>query len=184
MVDTHSSFFNKSRFKISALVVLGLLVLARVGYSEAKAGDSTSAILQGTIRIQPVVGGNQERIQPGTPVKFKVMVENKGEQASPSGQIFLRYAFAKPMQNETGSIIFESEKKDLPSIEAGKEIEMSFDLAQELPSISDFVRDDWALREYQAVVEIYKESRIIGTLALTFSAYYYPGITKQFSAKF
>ena len=45
------------------------------------------------------------------------------------------------------------------------------------------MRNDWPIREYQAVAVFPNDEKTIGTLAITFSAYYYPGIKKELPAK-
>ncbi len=169
--------------KIGLVFIALCLLLARIGYSQT-ANDPTQAIvLQGSIHIEPakpVPGDQTGKIQPGTAVKLSATIENKGNQENPPGQFFIRYAFAHPLNNEEKSQIFETEKKSLPSIQPGKKVEIAFDTPHKIPSLLDFVRDDWSIREYQAVALIDKEEYLIGTLALTFSAYYYPGIKKEF----
>lgn len=173
--------------KFFAPFILGLLLLARIGYSQTQTAKETkAAILQGSIHTEPIkaIPGDQTgKIQPGTAVKLVVTVENKGGQINPPGQLYVRYAFAHPLENEAKSVIFETEKKPLPSIEPGKQVNIVFDTPHQIPSLLDFVRYDWSIREYQAIAIINQEENLIGTLALTFSAYYYPGIRKEFPIK-
>lgn len=186
MSNNNQSVSNRWPFKLVAFTLLGLLLLARIGYGQTQVTESKQAILQGSIQIQPsqnVLGDQESKIQPGTPVKLIVAVENKGPQTSPPGQLFVRYAFAKPLDHEATSIIFETEKKPLPAIAPGKKIEISFDTPHQSPSLLDFVRYDWSMREYQAIAVFNREEKMIGTLAITFSAYYYPGIKKEFPTK-
>ena len=172
-------------FRLGVTLIFCLLLLARIGYGQQQAvAASQEAILQGAIQIQPVQSiGDDQAIQPGTPVKLSVLVQNKGLQPSPKGKMYLRYAFAKPLHNEETSLIFETEKVPLPSIDSGKNIELKFNATHRLPSLLDFVRDDWSMREYQAIAVFGKEEKMIATLAITFSAYYYPGIRKEFPTK-
>lgn len=174
-------------FRLGVTLLFCLLLLARIGYGQQQAvAASQEAILQGAIQIQPVqpAGDDQPiKIQPGTLVKLSVLVQNKGLQPSPKGEIYLRYAFAKPLHNEETSVIFETEKVPLSAIDPGKSIELKFDATHRLPSLLDFVRDDWSMREYQAIAVFGKEEKMIATLAITFSAYYYPGIRKEFPTK-
>lgn len=173
-------------FRLTLGLALGLLLLARLGHSQTLAVDAKQTILQGAIHVEPskpLANDQSEKIQPGTPVKLAVTVENRGQQPSSAGQLFLRYAFAKPLHNEATSVIFETEKQPLPAIAPGQKIEIDFDSPHQLPSLLDFVRDDWSLREYQAVAVFGHEEKVIGTLAITFSAYYYPGIHKELSVK-
>jgi hypothetical protein len=186
MSETHQSLSNRWPFRVLFVVVLSLLLLARIGYGQPQAVEIKQAVLQGSIHIQPVQPQPDDqtgKIQPGTPVKVVVTVENKGPQASPEGQLYVRYAFAKPLDHETTSIIFETEKKPLPSIEPGKQVNIAFDSPHQSPSLLDFVRYDWSMREYQALAVVNQEDHLIGTLAMTFSAYYYPGIKKELPAK-
>jgi len=169
--------------RVGSILIFGLLLLARIdGYGQTPLEDTQNALLQGSIQIQPlktVPGDQTDKIQPGTPVKISVIVENKGQQAMPSGELYVRYAFPQPLEKEETSVIFETEKQTFPSIEAGKKIEIVFDNAHQIPSVLDFVRYDWSMREYQAIVAVNKKENLIGTLAITFSAYYYPGIKKE-----
>jgi hypothetical protein len=172
--------------KLSAVVILGLLLLAHIGYGQTQTADFPHVVLQGSIHIQPVnpIPNDQtNKIQPGTPVKLVVTVENKGQQASPSGQLYVRYAFAHPLENEARSVIFETEKKPLPAIAPGQRVDIAFETPHHIPSLLDFVRYDWSIREYQAMAVVDDEEHLIGTLAITFSAYYYPGIKKEFPIK-
>jgi hypothetical protein len=173
---------NMIRKKVSVLVLINLLVF---GTSYATSTNK-EAILQGNIQIQlmqPVPGDQTGKIQPGTPIKHIVNVENLGQDVSPSGKLYVRYAFAKPLDKEKTSVIFQSEKKELPAIEPGQKIELSFDTPHHTPSLTDFVRYDWPKREYQAVFVTPEEEHVIGTLVMTFSAYYYPIMQKEIEAK-
>ena len=186
MSENHQFLSGSRQMKIASFIILGLLLLARIGYSQIQEVDRKHGILQGSIHLQPVqaIAGDQTgKIQPGTSVKILVTVENKGLQKTPQGQLYVRYAFAHPLENEEASIIFETEKKQLPPIEPGKKIDIPFDIPHQIPSVLDFVRYDWSIREYQAIAIINQESTMIGTLAITFSAYYYPGIKKEFPLK-
>jgi hypothetical protein len=188
-MSNNSQTSTRWLFRLGVTLIFSLLLLARIGYGQQQAvavAVNQEAILQGAIQIQPVqsIGDDQaHKIQPGTPVKLSVLIQNKGLQPSPKGEIYLRYAFAKPLHNEETSLIFETEKVSLPSIDPGKSIELKFDATHRLPSLLDFVRDDWTMREYQAIAVFGKEEKMLATLAITFSAYYYPGIRKEFPTK-
>lgn len=142
----------------------------------------TQAILQGAIMVEEYPQPTQfhsDKIQPGNAVSVSILVENKGEVPSPRGDIYVRFGLAKPLDKEVGSVLFETEKLELPSIEPGSKVELKFEKKHQLPSVPDFIRNDWAMREYQAIVNVGGEQKMIGTLAITFSAYYYPGIRKE-----
>lgn len=182
-----TSFLTHQSFKIGLMLLVGILVLARLGYSFPADNKAERIQLEGTIvleAIKPAFPNEKEKIQPGTPVKVSVKIENKGKLTSFPGDVYVCYALAKPLHTEEGSVIFESDKVSLAPIEPGKEIMITFDKLHQLPGLLDFVRDDWALREYQVYVQMGQETQLIGTLALTFSAYYYPGVLKQFNAEF
>lgn len=186
MSDNQQSWSRQRLLKVGTCIILALLLLARIGYGQTQGAMNKNVVLQGSIHIQPVkaVPGDQTgKIQPGTPVKILVTVENKGQQVSPEGQLYIRYAFAHPLHNESASVIFETEKKLLPALEPGKKIDITFDTPHQIPSLLDFVRYDWSIREYQAMAVINQEEHMIGTLAITFSAYYYPGIKREFPTK-
>jgi hypothetical protein len=217
MTDNHQSWPRRRLLRVGGFVLLGLLLLARIGYSQiqSKKGGTASteiaaepkhqptefvakvsvqeiqlnvegAILQGSIHVEPVQPlpeGQGGKIQPGTLVKIVVTVENNSQRASPAGELYVRYAFAHPLDKEQASIIFTTEKKPLPSIKDGEKIDIAFDMPHQIPSLLDFVRNDWSLREYQAFVVINAQEYLIGTLAITFSAHYYPGIKKEYPAR-
>jgi hypothetical protein len=187
MSEINQSVLNQRwLLRVVAWILLGLLIFVRIGYGQTRSPDSALVILQGSTHLQPiqsVPGGESGQIQPGTAVKLTVTVENKGQLASPPGELFVRYAFARPLEKEAISIIFETEKQSLPSIEPGGEVDIHFKTTHQIPSLLDFVRYDWSMREYQAIAMINEEENMIGTLAITFSAYYYPGIKKELPTK-
>jgi hypothetical protein len=174
------------RLNVWAFVMLNMCLFVQFGYGETTTDDRKQAIIQGTVHIHPIApihSNVKDKIQPGTSIKIVVTIENTGQQVSPVGQQFVRFAFDHPLEKEDSSIIFETEKKHLPAIEPGQKVEISFDTPHLIPSLLDFIRYDWPLREYQAIAVIDQRENIIGTLAITFSAYYYPGIEKQFPIK-
>lgn len=190
MSSKESLITDSKPLRIIIAAIIALLLLARIsfGYSQATATaeEVKQAILQGTIHIQPTVShGNDQgvKIQPGTPVKLVVTVDNKGDQDNLPAELFIRYSFAKPLDNEKASIIFTTEKKPVPPIKPGESIDITFDTLHHSPSVIDFVKYDWPIREYQAILVTNHEEHLIGTLAMTFSAYYYPGVRREFPAK-
>ena len=186
MSDHHQSLSGRRLLRAVVFIVICLLLLARIGYGQIQGSDRKHGILQGSIHLQPVQafpGDQSGKIQPGTAVKLVVTVENKGAQESPAGDLYVRYAFAHPLENEAASVIFETEKKPLPPIEPGKKADISFETPHQIPSLLDFVRYDWSIREYQAIAVVNGTDHTIGTLAITFSAHYYPGIKKEYPVK-
>lgn len=146
-------------------------------------GDSATAIdtrMQAEIILQPesALKDQPEAIQPGKMVKIKLTVQNKGSSNSPAGEAWVQYAFAKPLDTQKESILFQTEKVQIEALQPGQKIEIDFKTPQQLPSLFDFIRNDWMMREYQAVVSFNHDQTIIGAMPLTFSAYYYPGVNR------
>ena len=171
MSNENRIWSDRPIWKIGALTILGLLLLARLSFAQMQLTETEEAVLQGTVKLiptRPLPNGEVSQIQPGTAVKLVVTVENTGQQASPSGELYVQYSYIHPLDKENGSILFESEKKPLPPIEPGKKVEISFDAVHQIPSLLDFIRYDWSYREYKAIAVIKKEEFMIGSLALTF----------------
>lgn len=170
-------------FTLATGLVFGVVAWAGIVYGQSVTSNVHQAVLLGSINITPEKPLSQDqlpKVQPGTNVKLGVAVENKGQTESPSGKIYIRYAFAKPLENEQKSVIFQTETLDLPSIEPGKTVNIDFKTPHQWPSLLDYVRHDWLMREYQAIAVFDHTEKMIGSLAITFSAYYYPGIKKEF----
>ena len=183
MMFTNYRFLFASRlFNVGLFVFIALLVTVQTGYGNAQSNDQKQVVLQGAIQLQPakpVAGDQTGKIQPGTSAKISVTVENTGTEASSPGELYVRYALAHPLGNESVSETFTTEKKALPSIEPGKKVDISFDTPHLIPSLLDFVRDDWSIREYQAVAVVKQQEYLIGSMAITFSAYYYAGLKRE-----
>lgn|GEM_PF-2268827 len=184
-VSEHPSTLSRQwLLRTSVFVALSFLLFAYIAYAQALFAGNPTVLLQGSIHIQPTQsfpGDQADKIQPGTSIKLSATVENKGEQRSPQGELYIRYAFSHPLDKEVTSVIFETEKKTLPAIEPGGRRVIFFDTPHQTPSLLDFVRYDWSIREYQAMAIFDREEYLLGTLAMTFSAYYYPGIKRECS---
>lgn len=170
----HRSLMN-ARTLITAL----LLSVSAFCYGETE----KPAILQAGIHLEttrPIPGDDTGKIQPGIPIKIIVSLANMGGEMSLPGTLYVRYGFAPPLEKEAKSILFETEKKSFSPIEPGKTVDIIFDTPHSTPSLLDFVRGDWPIREYQAIAIIDGKEHMLGSLAITFSAYYYPGIKKEF----
>lgn len=143
------------------------LALTFITLSTLSAAAPTPKI-QGTLNIKP------EKIQPGTPIEFSIHLENKGDAPTPEGEVFVRFALIKPIANNAKGILFETEKEKIPSIAPGKELHVVFKSSHHLPTVIDFVREDWLLHEYQGVLLVNGKETVITTLPLTCSVHYYP----------
>lgn len=173
--------FSQWMIRIGIPFVLAVIIWTNLGHSQTVIAPTETATLEGTISIHPTRPLEEpSQVQPGSAVKLRIKVENLGKAASAPGQVYIRYAFSKPLHNEPSSVLFETEKALLPSIEPGKSVEITFQTLHQLPSILDYIRNDWAMREYQGIIKIDDSEKMISSLILTISAYYYPGIHKEY----
>jgi hypothetical protein len=146
----------------------------------------SAATLQSTINLTPARPpmGQTGKIIPSTNVALSAVVRNVGKEASPAGEIFVRFALRPPHQNDPNSVLFATEKVVLPALAVGEEKTITFTKNHLLPTVFDFVRYDWAMREYEAIIEIDGKQAITGTRALAFTAYYYEGASASQPTEF
>lgn len=135
------------------------------------------AILEATLNILPAKPGADENknIQPGTPVIVAAVLRNIGTETNAPGVFYVRFLYPEPLNKQQGAVAFSTEKVDLPSIAPGGAASLVFKTPQATPSLFDFIRQDWSLRQYEAVAAINEKEYVLGNTRLTFSAYYYPG---------
>lgn len=145
------------------------------------AEEETQAILQAEITAIPFhsYGSLPDRIQPGSQVKLGARVKNIGTAENAPGTMMIRFAFAHPLDAHADSLKFETEKVALPSIAPGEEFVVTFSKMHRWPSLFDFIREDWAMRQYEAVATVNELDHVIGARSVTFSAYYYEGPIKK-----
>lgn len=143
--------------------------------------EQPAAKLQSTISLTPIKPalGKPGKIIPATYVKLSATVKNVGSEESPAGEIHVRFAFRPPQQDDPNSILFETERVELPPLAAGEEKVIEYKTNHLLPTVFDFVRNDWALREYEAIIEIDGKKEIAGTRAIAFTAHYYEGASQE-----
>jgi hypothetical protein len=149
-------------------------------------GAEEPAKLQATINLtstRPPLG-QPGKIIPTTSIKLSTIIKNIGDETSQAGEIYVRYSFRPPHENEPNSILFETEKVELPLLAGGEEKTIEFQTTHLLPNVFDFVRFDWAMRDYEAVIVINENKQIAGTRALGFTAHYYEGISHEKPVKF
>lgn len=134
--------------------------------------------LQSTIHITPTrpLTGQEGKIIPVTYVALSAVVKNGSKETSPVGEIYVRFSFRAPHQNDPNSILFQTEKVGLPALAPGEEKVITFKTNHLLPTLFDYVKYDWAMREYEAVMDVEGDQEVIGTRAIAFSAYYYEGV--------
>lgn len=146
-------------------------------------GMSLQADTQTNLETQIFIKSDGGRIQPGSPVTLCALVKNLGKEASVPGKIRLVFAFPKPLDTQANSKLFETEELALPSIPPGKDVVVTFKNTHQLPSLFDFIRNDWGMRQYHAFITIGKDTQLSGTRGLTFSAYYYEGPSIEIPVK-
>ncbi len=130
---------------------------------------NAGAILRTTILLSE----DQQTICPGQPITLSAQICNVGNMPNPEGSLYIRYAFPAPLHTHPRSVIFRTESLRLPSILPGSCMKVSFSTPHILPTLYDYIRDDWAKRHYEAVVNINGEEKVSGSRAILFSAHYY-----------
>lgn len=119
------------------------------------------------------------KIQPGSKIKLAATVQNKGTAPNAPGKIFVRFVFPEPLANQPGSLVLQTESIDVPSITPGQEVALSFPTDQNWPSLFDFIKNDWGMRQLQAVMVVEGSEKVLGSLSVLFSAYYYEGPSQE-----
>jgi len=135
------------------------------------------AILDAKVELLPAVpsGTDARIIQPGSPIIVSVKITNSGVDYNEQGYFFVRFTYPNPLARQAKSELFITEKVSLPKIAPGKEAFIAFATTQQSPSLFDFIRQDYGMRQYQAVAVIDNKEFLIGNATITFSAYYYAG---------
>lgn len=149
-------------------------LLVAIGLVKAFA-SSSEADLRGTLLLELTNGQSPEKLSPGNRITPKAQIRNSGKQTSLPGAVFVRFAYPAPFEKEKGSVLYLSETTAIPALEPGKDHTLSFSTPQQLPTLYEFVRDDWGMRKYEVVYVQDGKETIIADLPLTFSAYYYTG---------
>jgi len=162
--------------------LFAMSIILSVPTLELHSYEKASSVAQGAlVEAQIHVDQGQEhgaeggKFQPGFPVQIKAKVKNSGNAVTKANKIRVRYALPKPYSKNPNSILFETEVVDLAAMSPGEEKEVVFTKMHNLPVVADFVRYDWPMRQYQAILGEGDNEQIIGNLAITYSAYYYEG---------
>lgn len=135
------------------------------------------ATLDAKIELMP--NSAEKSIQPGKEIIITATLTNKGTEKNKPGHFYVRFAYPTPLADKPNSELYISEKILLPPINPGQEATIQFKTTQMTPSLFDFVRNDYAMRQYQAIAIIDNKQYLIGTATLTFSAKYYPGLPNE-----
>ncbi len=139
--------------------------------------------LQAKLIPNPDNDNKVSKITPGTPMKIVAVIKNVGDFTSSPGKLYLKFIFPEPLEKEPNSLLFVSDKLPIPALLPGQEISIPFNFSKYWPSLFDFVRYDWGVRQFQASLIADGKESIIGTLSIVFSAYYYDGPTKEIPQK-
>jgi hypothetical protein len=151
---------------LSCLIALNVNLIAENG---------EKAVLQAEVELLPATPTDKHApvIQPGSQILVSTQIKNTGTKANEKGYFFVRFVYPTPLAGKANNELFQTEKVMLPSIQPGKVASITFKTPQQSPSVFDFIREDFGMRQYQAVIVIDNKEYIIGNAALTFSAYYY-----------
>lgn len=172
---------KKTGYWIIAIVV-ALGIIAFSGYElPILISKGSKAILEGEIKFisDKNLSENDEKIPAGSPVTLLAKIKNKGTLPNAPGEIFIRFSFSKPMDEHVKSVIFETEKMPLDILQPNQQVELTFKNTHQWPSLADFIKNDWPMREYQLVALIGQQEFVIGTKYIAFSAYYYGGASLE-----
>ena len=113
-----------------------------------------------------------QHIPPGTRMLLSATITNQGPDRTLPGTLSICFTLIEPLNHEKDATLFETTQEVLPSLNPGESIVISFPSPDRWPSISDFIREDYGLRHYEARARIGGEEKVIGTLSYSFSATY------------
>lgn len=145
-------------------------------YGSALYSETSSSSMLATIQF---IGDSSKKFQVGTPISFGCKIKNLGVQKSPEGKLWIQFQFPLELKDKPNSQLFKTEVLEVPSIPAGEQLIVKFKATQTLPNLFDYIKNDWAMREYEAVLQVGEQEHVIGIANLTFSAYYYEAPQRQ-----
>lgn len=160
-------------------IVIFVMLLALLQSASFLSAIEYKAVLQA--KIHAISDRSHElkttKIQPGSTIKFEAEIKNVGNLPSAAGNAFIRFAMTEPLEDLLESRIFQTEPLPLPSIMPGQVVVLKFTKEHQWPTLHDFIRQNWNMRHYQAIVQVgqEKQEKVIGYLPIFFSAYYYEG---------
>ncbi len=164
--------------KILLFFVLSIACLQHPAFSQ-----EYKALLQARLHV---ISNNAHeiktaKIQPGSKVKLQAEIKNIGNRPNAPGNVFIRFVLSEPLEDLLESRLFQTETLALPIIFPGQVIVLEFTKEHQWPSLHDFIKQNWSMRHYQAVVTFSgeKQEKILGHLPIFFSAHYYEGISYQ-----
>lgn len=140
-------------------------------------------ILEATIELFPAQSEKTPTILPGSLLNLKALVKNSGTKKSTPGSLFIHFVLPSPLDKEKKSLLFKTEILELPSLAPQETVIISFKTPQQLPNVQNFIRNDWPMHQYQAILISGERTFLIGTRTLTFSAHYYQGPAHELPTK-
>lgn len=156
---------KKTLFTFTFLIISSLLFAEK------------NALLDAKVVLLPAepTASDARIITPGSAIIVSAKITNTGTEYNEQGYFFVRFTYPNPLAGQLKSELFTTEKVPLPSIAPGREATINFVSSQKSPSLFDYIRQDYGMRQYQAVAVIDHKEYVIGNATLTFSAYYYAG---------
>ena len=141
--------------------------------------DNLTTSLEARIHTVASTTGDQKvaKVQPGSLVSLRAEVKNTGTRPSAPCSICIKFSYIEPFNDILEKRSFETETLSLPSISPGHVAVINFEKKHQWPSLNDFMRQNWNMRHYQAILKIDnpKTEIAIGYLPIFVSAYYYEG---------
>lgn len=185
MGSIYQNRFYSEVVKFISVFIVAALTFVFVGYAQAGTERDKIVRLTSSLTLQPErpIPDNADKIQPGTSVKVGLKMENKGDVPTQAGEVYVRFAFPKPLDQRPNSVIFKSDKVAVPSLAPGEVREITFTPSHTIPVVTDFIRNDWAMREYEAIYVVDSKEQLIAVLPLTYSVYYYPALQQSLSVE-
>jgi hypothetical protein len=175
-----------SRFVMKKGVIF-ILILALIGLQQDAFTEELKAVLKA--RLHVVSTNPQEvktaKINPGSTINLEAEIKNIGNQPSAPGTIQIRFVMMKPLEDLLENRTYRTESLPLPVIYPGHVAVIKFTKSHQWPTIHDFVKQNWNMRHYEAVIRIEgeKEDKVIGYLPIFFSAHYYEGLSHEAPAE-
>lgn len=159
-------------------MIVRIFILSLISCSLWAAPNLQTQIEAEPLRKNPT---GSDQVLPNTEMQLHATIRNEGDTANKPGEIWLRFAFPKPLDKQPRSVLFETEKISLPEIAPGEQIEITFSKTHRWPALYDFIKQDWGMRQYEAIIKVDQKEYLSGLMMITFTANYYPGFTKALS---
>lgn len=167
------------------LVLASIFFNTSLSAAEVMRSSLTGAHLQGKVKISITVPEvkDSQKIQRDSPIRLSATIKNVGDHANAMGEVFIRFALQKPLDDRVDKITFETEKRTLPSIKPGSTVVMEFDKVNKRSALFDYIRDKWSLHEYEVISIINGKTEVLGRATISVSAHYYEDSNEELPSK-